>query len=79
MTEQPTANKIFRGEIPGPDPDCKKCDGKGHYAYDDNHGKICEACCPHDEGFWKLEMHYGEDNGKLCCRRGCGFVKDEEN
>lgn len=43
--------------------------------YDENHGKPCEVCCPHDQGFWKLEKYYGKDNGKMCCKLGCGFVK----
>ena len=75
MTDS-TANKIFRGEIPGPDPNCKKCEGKGHYNYDHNHGKICEVCCPHDEGFWLLTEHH-QNAGMMCCLRGCGFVKEK--
>jgi hypothetical protein len=27
-------------------------------------------------GWWKLEKHYGKDNGKWCCKAGCGFTKD---
>lgn len=57
-------------------PKCQKCNDTGWYAYDHNHGKICEFCCPHDQGFWQLHEHYGEKNGKWCCKAGCGFVKD---
>ena len=62
------------------DPDCPKCKGKGHYHYDHNHGKPCELCCKHDEGWWDLSpehhgdaFHPGEDNG--CCRAGCGIMR----
>jgi hypothetical protein len=57
---------------------CAKCNGTGWYQYDHNHSKVCEVCCKHDKGFWELEEHYGEDNGKLCCLNGCGFTKDKE-
>lgn len=33
--------------------------------------------CPHDEGWWKLEEHYGEDNGKWCCKGGCGTMVED--
>lgn len=71
-----TFAKIFRGELPGPDPACKKCKGAGYYHYDENHGTICDACCPHDEGFWLLPEGYA-NAGNLCCRRGCGFTKEK--
>lgn len=57
---------------------CPKCNGTGSYSYDENHGKICEVCCPHDQGWWLLQEHYGNDNGKLCCLRGCGTVKEQQ-
>jgi hypothetical protein len=44
------------------------------YQYDHNHSTICDACCPHDEGWWLLMEHYNYDNGKYCCRRGCGHT-----
>ncbi len=55
--------------------DCKKCNGKGHYMYRDNHRKMCEDCCPHDKGWWEVTEHYagyikGGDN--RCCKAGCG-------
>lgn len=64
----------------GPDPNCKRCDGTGTYMYDHNHGKICEACCPHDKGWWLLSEGYagyveGEDTE--CCTRGCGFTRKQ--
>ena len=59
--------------------DCEKCNGKGTYMYDENHGTICDLCCKHDQGFWELKEHYGKDNGKMCCKAGCGFVKEKNN
>jgi hypothetical protein len=29
-------------------------------------------------GWWLLEKHYGDDNGKWCCRAGCGKKLDEK-
>jgi hypothetical protein len=57
---------------------CLKCNGTGWYKYDHNHGKPCEVCCLHDKGFWLLKEHYGNDNGKLCCLKGCGYTKEAE-
>jgi hypothetical protein len=65
----------------GPDPNCPKCGGTGWHSYDRNHSTVCNACCPHDQGWWLLREHYGENNGKWCCRRGCGkmhLTKPEE-
>lgn len=55
---------------------CPKCHGAGRYAYDENHSKVCEVCCPHDWGWWVLGEHYGKNSGKLCCKRGCGMLKE---
>lgn len=60
-------------------PTCPKCNGTGKYMYDHNHGTICDLCCKHDRGYWQLLEHYGEKNGKWCCRAGCGKIKSEEN
>lgn len=59
---------------------CSLCGGKGHYMYDDNHGKPCEQCCKHTDGWWELTEHHagfiaGADNG--CCRAGCGQLRRE--
>jgi hypothetical protein len=59
------------------DPPCSLCGGDGHYMYDENHGKICEQCCTHDQGWWELTEYHagfveGEDN--RCCRAGCGML-----
>ena len=62
-------------------PPCPKCGGKGWYSYDDNHGRPCEACCPHDQGWWELsENHAGYIAGgdNQCCR-GCGQLHRELN
>ena len=54
-------------------PDCPKCNGAGTYMYDHNHGKICELCCQHDQGWWQLtELH--SHPGKWCCKGGCGYI-----
>lgn len=74
---------------------CPKCNNTGWYAYDHNHSKICEVCCTHSDGWWKLEepfkvtfeltvledpsQHYGDKNGKYACKTGCGVVKAYED
>jgi len=59
-------------------PGCEKCNGVGTYMYDENHGTICDLCCPHVDGSWQLLEHYGERNGQWCCMGGCGHTKDVE-
>jgi len=59
---------------------CSLCGGEGHYMYNHNHGKPCEQCCKHAEGWWELTEHHagyiaGADNG--CCRAGCGQLRRE--
>ena len=44
--------------------------------YDENHIKPCEVCCAHLDGWWKMEKHYGTDNGKYACKKGCGTIID---
>ena len=64
-------------------PTCTKCNDTGWYACDHNHKKVCDACCPHDKGWWELTDSYqgykeGEDN--RCCIRGCGtMLRDLED
>jgi hypothetical protein len=58
------------------DPDCPKCHGTGIYAYDERHTAICNACCKHNQGWWKLEGAYGADNGRWACKAGCGVIRD---
>lgn len=58
--------------------DCPKCHGKGWVYYNHYYNQVCDACCPHDLGWLLLEEHYEEDNGKWCCRRGCGTLRDED-
>jgi len=57
---------------------CTKCNDTGWYSYDHNHRQVCDGCCTHSRGFWLLKEHYGENNGKLCCSNGCGFIKEQE-
>jgi hypothetical protein len=64
-------------------PECPKCHGTGSYTYDQGrngryHGTICNVCCKHDLGYWLLLKHYGKDNGKWCCKAGCGHLKETE-
>ena len=54
--------------------DCPKCHGKGWVPYDHNHSQVCDACCPHDQGWYLLKEGYGENNGKMACRKGCGTL-----
>ena len=56
---------------------CKKCNDTKLYAYDENHVTICDACCAHSEGCWKLEKHYGKNNGRYACKTGCGTIIDK--
>ena len=60
-------------------PACPKCKGTGSYQYSTHgtpHFTICDLCCAHEYGWWPLQTHYGKDNGKLCCKGGCGKTKD---
>lgn len=57
--------------------ECEKCNGTGKYAYDENHVKTCEVCCAHEDGWWQMEKHYGKDNGKYACKKGCGTIIDD--
>ena len=60
-------------------PNCDKCHGKGYYAYDENHAKICELCCPHDRGWQELKgSTYNMNRHKEMCMRGCGTLRDTE-
>lgn len=55
---------------------CWKCSGARWYAYDEYHGKPCEVCCPHDQGWWQLPAEgYGDRGGMWACRAGCGEVR----
>jgi hypothetical protein len=59
---------------------CPKCAGTGGYMYDHNHGKICELCCSHPEGFKELDPEYWPDSkGKAYCVFGCGAERDIVN
>ena len=53
-------------------------ENRGSYMYDESHGKPCELCCEHSQGFWLLLEHYGEQNGRWCCRAGCGLTVSAE-
>ena len=56
---------------------CDACTGAGRHFYDLNHIQPCESCCRHSEGWWKLDEHYGKDNGKFACKSGCGTIIDD--
>jgi len=76
MTEAFDKAKMWGGK-----PDCPRCHGAGVYVYTTHgtpHSTVCALCCPHDMGWWKLGKYHGADNGKWCCRGGCGHtVKDK--
>lgn len=55
---------------------CSKCGGTGSYMYDENHGKPCEVCCEHNQGWWQLTEHYSHP-GWWCCRAGCGEIRKD--
>lgn len=57
---------------------CNKCNGAGWVRYDEWHLTVCDECCTHSNGWWLLENHYGEDNGKLCCLSGCGKTREHD-
>ncbi len=57
---------------------CKKCNGTGSYMYDHNHSQVCDACCPHDQGWWELSecyVGYVEGLDNFCCKAGCGTMR----
>ena len=57
---------------------CAVCNGKGWYAYDENHSKPCEHCCPHDKGWFELGPIYGQykaGTDNACCKAGCGKMR----
>lgn len=56
---------------------CPKCESTGWYHYDENHAKMCEHCCKHDNGWWEISDKFtgyieGADN--RCCNAGCGVM-----
>jgi hypothetical protein len=58
---------------------CPKCGGRRWYPYDANHGKPCEVCCQHDQGWWQLAGDgYGDDRGKWACKAGCGEMRTHQ-
>ena len=80
MAESDKNDKLVDfGTIIDANPACLRCNGTGRYMYDHNHGTICGLCCKHGEGFWQLSEHYGRNKGKLCCRIGCGKIKETED
>jgi hypothetical protein len=79
MTSETAADSFAAARLTAA-PGCPKCHGKGVYMYDHNHSTICNLCCPHDKGYWQLLEHYGADNGKWCCRAGCGkMIEPDDN
>jgi len=58
------------------DPDCARCGGAGVYAGGDAALYVCELCCKHNQGWWRLEGGYGENNGRWACKAGCGAIVD---
>lgn len=63
------------------EPTCKVCQDRKYIQYDHNHCRPCDACCPHDQGWWELhpDSHassYIEGRDNLCCK-GCGALHRE--
>jgi len=56
--------------------ECKRCRGKGWYSYDSNHGKPCEGCCDHSDGFFLLSEGFAKA-GQYACKKGCGKTQEE--
>lgn len=61
--------------------DCPRCRGTGKYQYTTHgtpHFTICDLCCTHAYGWWKLPAQgCGKDGGKYCCLGGCGKVIEQ--
>lgn len=51
---------------------CEKCKGTGSYAYDENHGKICEVCCRHTGRHVNDTGKEDYDYLHNVCADGCG-------
>jgi hypothetical protein len=58
---------------------CTACNDTRWIRYDDWHKRRCDACCLHPSGVWELVEAYGEDNGKFCCKAGCGTTWESPN
>ena len=57
---------------------CTKCDSKGWYRYDQNHTTICDACCKHHLGWYKVvrgQAGYIKGDNNNCCLVGCGTME----
>lgn len=71
----PPAN-FFASAAMNADPRCKTCSGTGVRRTGGGSLVICDACCPHNQGWWQLESAYGENNGRWACKAGCGHIVD---
>jgi hypothetical protein len=58
------------------DPGCAKCGGAGVHACGEGQLRVCDLCCKHNQGWWRLEGAYGADNGRWACKAGCGVIVD---
>lgn len=59
---------------------CEHCGGTHMRQYDHNHSKVCEHCCAHDHGWFRISegcsgYEPGADN--RCCALGCGTMARE--
>lgn len=67
----------FENAARNANPDCPKCKGTGQYCYTrigTPHFTICDLCCLHNQGYWRLSSSYSGYPG-MCCRAGCGLVR----
>lgn len=58
---------------------CDACLDTRWIRYDSNHRRRCDMCCLHGSGVWLLEESYGADNGRWCCKAGCGETWESPN
>lgn len=54
---------------------CDRCNGSGWRAHDSTRVQVCDACCPHDRGWWHL-LAAGDLPALWACLAGCGTTLD---
>lgn len=70
------ATDVYASAAMNADAGCDKCRGTGVYPFSSRTLAICDACCPHRQGWWQLEGAYGINNGRWACKAGCGLIVD---
>jgi hypothetical protein len=67
---------VFASAALNAERDCPRCHGQGVYPRSEGSLAICDLCCKHNQGWWRLEGGYGRDNGRWACKAGCGVIVD---